>query len=125
MSRRFPWLKLPKKTDPEIPVETPIWLGNHSNGEYYHQQTPNEARMRAEILRRADEQSRYLGMERREFLASTMGMATTLAVINQQRRRRQPHAAAQAAAGRRRADRGSVRDPEAGHLRSVELPRWR
>jgi hypothetical protein len=83
MSRRYPWLRLRKKTDPELPLEPPIWLNNHSNGEYYHQQTPNEARMRKEILRRADEQSRYLGMDRREFLASSMGMVTTLAVINQ------------------------------------------
>jgi uncharacterized protein len=83
MSRRFPWLSLRKKTDPEYPLEPPIWLNNHSNGEYYHQQTPNEARMRREILRRADEQARYLGMDRREFLASSMGMVTSLAVINQ------------------------------------------
>jgi uncharacterized protein len=83
MSRRFPWLRLNKKTQPELPLEPPIWLGNHSNGEYYHQQTPNEARMRKEILRRADEQARYLGLDRREFLASSMGMVTSLAVINQ------------------------------------------
>jgi hypothetical protein len=83
MSRRFPWLTLRKKTDPELPLEPPIWFNSHSNGEYYHQQTANEARMRKEVLRRADEQSRYLGIDRREFLASSMGMVTTLAVINQ------------------------------------------
>src|SRR3954454_2415325 len=81
--KRFPWLKLRKKTDPELPLEPPIWLNNHSNGEYYHEQTPREAAMKAEILKRADEQSRYLGMDRREFLASSMGMVTSLAVINQ------------------------------------------
>jgi predicted TIM-barrel fold metal-dependent hydrolase len=80
---RFPWLRLGKKTDPEAPLEPPIWFGDHSNGEYFHRQTPREARMRHEILRRADEQARYLGMDRREFLASSMGMAVTLAVINQ------------------------------------------
>src|SRR5512134_3131926 len=80
---RFPWLKLRKKTEPELPLEPPIWLGSHSNGEYFHQQTPKEARMRREILRRADEQSRRLGIDRREFLASTMGMAVSLAVLNQ------------------------------------------
>lgn len=82
-SKKFPWLNLRKKTDPEYMLEPPVWLGNHSNGEYFHEQTPLEAKMRKEILRRADEQSRYLGMDRREFLATSMGMATTIAVINQ------------------------------------------
>jgi predicted TIM-barrel fold metal-dependent hydrolase len=81
--KRFPWLKLGKKTQPERPLEPPIWFNNHSNGEYYHQQTPIEAKMKEEIIKRADEQARYLGMERREFLASSMGMVTSLAVINQ------------------------------------------
>ena len=80
---KFPWMKLRKKTDPELPLEPPVWMGNHSNGEYFHQQTKQEANMRKEVLRRAEEQSKYLGMDRREFLASSMGMATTLAVINQ------------------------------------------
>ncbi len=83
MAKKFPWLKLGKKTDPELPVEPPVWLGDHSNGEYYHFQTPNEARMRQEILRRAEVTSRKLGMDRRAFLASSMGMMTTLAVFNQ------------------------------------------
>jgi hypothetical protein len=81
--RRFPWLKLGKKTEPERPLEPPIWLNNHSNGEYYHAQTPREAAMKEEILKRADQQARYLGMDRREFLASSMGMVTSLAVVNQ------------------------------------------
>jgi hypothetical protein len=80
---RFPWLKLRKKTEPELPLEPPIWLGSHSNGEYFHQQTPQEARMRRAILQKADEHSRRLGIDRREFLASTMGMAVSLAVLNQ------------------------------------------
>jgi predicted TIM-barrel fold metal-dependent hydrolase len=80
---KFPWLKLPKKTDPEYVVDPPIPFLNHSNGEYFHQQTKQEAKMRKEIFRRADDQSRFLGLDRREFLASSMGMATTLAVINQ------------------------------------------
>lgn len=79
----FPWFKLRKKTEPELPLEPPVWLGNHSNGEYFHQQTPKEARMRRLILEKADEQARRLAMDRREFLASTMGMAVSLAVINQ------------------------------------------
>jgi predicted TIM-barrel fold metal-dependent hydrolase len=80
---KYPWLKLQKKTDPELQIEPPIWMGNHSNGEYFHYQTPHEARMRDEVLRRADHQARRYGMDRRQFLASSMGMALTLTVINE------------------------------------------
>src|SRR5690242_9534987 len=80
---KFPWLKLRKKTQAEFPVEPPIWMGNHSNGEYFHPQTKREAAMRKEILRRADEKSRKLGIDRREFLASSAGLFTTMVVINQ------------------------------------------
>ena len=81
--KRSLWSKLIKKTDTEQPIEPPIWFGNRSNGEYFHEPTPQERRMRKEILRRADEQARHLGMDRREFLASSMGMALTMGVINQ------------------------------------------
>jgi hypothetical protein len=80
---KFPWVKLGKKTDPELPVEPPIWMGNHSNGEYFHMQTRREARMREEILRRAEREARRHGMDRRAFLASSMGMAITLTVFNE------------------------------------------
>lgn len=79
---RFPWLRMQRKTDPEIPVTTPILLGNKSNGEFFWDETPVERRMRAEILRRADEGARRLGVDRRDFLASALGMATSLAVVN-------------------------------------------
>ena len=79
---RFPWIRMQRKTDPELPVETPILLGNKSNGEFFWDQTPRERRMRAEILRRADEGARRLGIDRRDFLASALGMATSLAVVN-------------------------------------------
>jgi hypothetical protein len=81
--KRYPWTRLGKKTDPELPVEPPIWLGNISNGEYYHEQTPREAKMRAEILRRAEEGAKRHGVDRRTFLASSMGMAVSLSVINE------------------------------------------
>jgi predicted TIM-barrel fold metal-dependent hydrolase len=80
---KFPWVHLGKKTDPELPLEPPVWMGNHSNGEYFHPQTEREAQMRTEILRRADEGARRTGMDRRSFLASTMGMAVTMTVINE------------------------------------------
>jgi hypothetical protein len=81
--KKFPWIRLPKKTDPETPLEPPVWFGNTSNGEYFHVQTKHEAKLRKEILTRADEQARYLGMDRRDFLASSMGLFATMAAINQ------------------------------------------
>lgn len=80
--KRYPWLKLLKKSRPEPELEPPIWLGDHSNGEYYHRQTPRDRLIRKLILERADEGARKHGIERRQFLASSMGMATSLAVIN-------------------------------------------
>jgi predicted TIM-barrel fold metal-dependent hydrolase len=83
MTKKYPWLTLGKKTGPEIPYESPVWLGNHSNGEYFHPQTPREAAMRREILRRGDEEARRQGMDRRAFMASSMGMAIAMTVINE------------------------------------------
>src|SRR5215813_14670042 len=80
--KRYPWLKLIKKSRPEPPLEPPLWLGNHSNGEYFHEQTPRERLIRKLILERADEGARRHGVDRRQFLASSMGVATSLSVIN-------------------------------------------
>ncbi len=82
MSRRFPWLSLGKKTDPEVPIEPPIPLGPKSNGEFFLDQTPRDRRIRDEILRIAAAEAPRHGMERREFLASSLGMATSLYVLN-------------------------------------------
>ena len=60
MKTKFPWLKLRKKTEPEIPYETPIWMGNRSNGEYFHKQTPYEKKLRNFVLQKADENARRL-----------------------------------------------------------------
>jgi predicted TIM-barrel fold metal-dependent hydrolase len=80
--KRLPWIHSRKRSEPEVPYDTPIPLGDKSNGEFYHEQTPYERRLRKMILQRGDENARRLGMDRREFMASTMGMATTLACIN-------------------------------------------
>jgi len=80
--KTYPWLRLRRKTDIELPLQPPIWLGNRSNGEYFHEQTPRERAMRRMILERAEEGARRLGVDRRQFLASSAGMATTLAVFN-------------------------------------------
>ncbi len=82
MKKRFPWISMRKKTDPELPLEPPIFLGNKSNGEFFVDETPRDRRIREQILRIASEQAPRHGMERREFLASTMGMAASLYVIN-------------------------------------------
>jgi uncharacterized protein len=79
--RRMKWLKR-KKTAPELPFEPPVWLGNISNGEFFQETTPLKQKIRREILRIADDNSRKLGIDRREFLASAMGMATSLSVMN-------------------------------------------
>ncbi|MEY4576937.1 MAG: hypothetical protein RL701_1640 [Pseudomonadota bacterium] len=71
-----------KKTQPETPYETPVWMGNLSNGEFFLPQGERERKLREEILQRCDENARIKGMDRREFIASTMGMATTLSVLN-------------------------------------------
>ena len=81
-TRRLKWLGLRKKTDPELPYEPPIFLGNKSNGEFFQPQTPGERRIRAEILRQCDDKARALGLDRREFIASAMGMCTSLSVLN-------------------------------------------
>ena len=73
---------LRRKSDPDSPLRAPIPLGSRSNGEYFHTQTAHERRIEAYILRRADELSRRHGVGRREFLASSAGIATSLAAIN-------------------------------------------
>jgi predicted TIM-barrel fold metal-dependent hydrolase len=78
---KLKWLRQ-KKTSQEMPYETPIWLGNMSNGEFFLPQGERERKMRDLILQKCDENARRLNMDRREFIASTMGMATTLSVLN-------------------------------------------
>lgn len=82
MKRRFPWLTKRTKTMPELPLEPPLWMGARSNGEYFHFQTPYERRLRRFVLDTADANARRTGMDRRQFLASALGMATTLWCIN-------------------------------------------
>jgi len=82
MAEKFDWLRKRRKTELELPYEPPICLTDKSNGEFYWRQTPHERRVREQILHQADDNARKLGMDRREFLASAMGMATSLSVLN-------------------------------------------
>jgi hypothetical protein len=76
------WITRRKKTEPELPYQPPIWLGDHSNGEGYHVQTPTERLAQEIILREGAERARYYGMERREFMASGLGLAFSMSVLN-------------------------------------------
>jgi hypothetical protein len=80
--QKFHWIRDRKRSEPDHEYETPVWLGNKSNGEFFHFQTERERKMRDEILRRCDDNARKLGMDRREFISSSMGMLTTLSVFN-------------------------------------------
>lgn len=76
------WISRRKKTDPELPYKPPIWMGDHSNGEIYHRQTREERLMEELILKEGVERARYYGMDRREFMASGLGVALTMSVMN-------------------------------------------
>lgn len=75
-------LRVGKKTEAELPYEPPVWLGPLSNGEFFRPATRRDLQLKQEILRRADEFARRVGMDRREFMISAMGMATTLSIFN-------------------------------------------
>src|SRR5262245_45670216 len=80
--KRIPWFKLRKKTDPEFPLRPPLPLGAMSNGEFFHPDTPRKQLIRRMILEKAEQQAKRHGVDRREFLASAMGVCTSLYMIN-------------------------------------------
>jgi uncharacterized protein len=78
---KLPWLRQ-RKGSPELPLKPPVQIGALSNGEIFRPNTPASERTHRLILEKADEGARRLGIDRREFLASSMGMATSLWAIN-------------------------------------------
>ena len=46
------WITGRKKTQPEVPYETPVWLGNLSNGEFFKPQSDRDKKTRELILQR-------------------------------------------------------------------------
>jgi uncharacterized protein len=83
MSRhRLPWLRRTRRSEPELPVKAPIQLGALSNGEIFRADTAESERAIRLIMEKAEEGARRHGIERREFLASSMGMATSLWAMN-------------------------------------------
>ena len=80
--KRLPWLRMLKKTDGEPPVRLPIAAGAISNGEGWWPDTKRKQLIRKLVLEKAEAGAKLHGVDRREFLASSCGMATTLFVIN-------------------------------------------
>lgn len=101
--KRYPWVKYLKRSQPELPYDSPIYLGNWSNGEFFHEQTDYERKVREEILRAGDERARKLSLDRREFMASAMGMVTALATIQACSQARQAQEGSSVAPGPRTA----------------------
>lgn len=79
---KLPWLRHAKKTDPELPFKPPIHLSPFSNGEVFFRPGPLEKRIHRLILEKSEEGAKRHGIDRREFLASSMGMATSLWAVN-------------------------------------------
>lgn len=79
---RLPWLRRQKRTDPELPLKAPVQLGAVSNGEVFRPQNRLQQKTEELVLSMADAGARRLGIDRREFLASSMGMATTMWAMN-------------------------------------------
>src|SRR5262245_49827232 len=80
--KKLPWLMLQKKTDPDFPLRAPLALGPLSNGEFFHPDTPDKQLIRKLIMEKAEAESKRHGVDRRTFLASAMGMCTSLYMIN-------------------------------------------
>ena len=81
-NHRLPWLRRRKKTDAELPLKPPIVVSAFSNGEVFFTPGPGERRVRQLILETAERGAKRHGIDRREFLASAMGMATSLWAVN-------------------------------------------
>ena len=82
MIKRLPWLRRLKKTDIEPPLRLPIAAGPLTNGEGWWPDNKRKQLIRKLVNEKAEEISRKHGVDRREFMASSCGMATTLFVMN-------------------------------------------
>src|SRR5436189_2978030 len=80
---KYPWFRMRKKTDPELPLRLPLTLGGFSNGEVFFPKTKFHRLVEKIVFERAAEGAKRHGIDRREFLASSMGLATCLAVMNE------------------------------------------
>jgi hypothetical protein len=80
--KRVPWFRRLKKSGAEVPLRLPIACGPVSNGEGWWPDSPRKKLIRKLVNEKAEEISRREGIDRREFMASACGMATTLYMIN-------------------------------------------
>ena len=80
--KRLPWLRKRRKTDSEPPVRLPIACGPVSNGEGWWPDSKRKRLIRKLVLEKAGDLARRHNVDRREFMASSCGMATTLYMIN-------------------------------------------
>ncbi len=83
MARSSRWFERVRKSQQLPDPEPPLPLTDRSNGEYFHAQTEHERRIRQLAIARADALAPKLGLDRRSFLASSIGMTTTLWAVNQ------------------------------------------
>jgi len=71
-----------KSRPDDLKPQLPLNLGVRSNGEFLQIPDARDRLVEQLVLERADANARHTGMDRRAFLASWAGMATTLAVIH-------------------------------------------
>src|SRR5689334_20321444 len=82
--KRFhlPWIRNRKRSAPEIHGKPPLQIGALSNGEMFRSDTARSRMVERVILELAEKGARRLNLDRREFLASSMGMASSLWAMN-------------------------------------------
>jgi hypothetical protein len=73
-SSRFDW----DNVKPQLPIN----FGVDSNGEHYHPPTDRDRLIEKVALEKAEENAKRVGMDRRSFLATSAGLATTISAIN-------------------------------------------
>lgn len=79
---KLKWVRNRKRSAPELPTQLPLHLGPFSNGEVFRAKSAWAGRVERMVMEKAEEGARRHNIDRREFLASTMGMATTLWAMN-------------------------------------------
>lgn len=73
-SSRFDW--------DDVKPQLPLNFGVRSNGEYFHQPDARDHVTEKLALQMAEDNAKRVGMDRRSFLATSAGLATTLSAIN-------------------------------------------
>ncbi|MFT3921780.1 MAG: amidohydrolase family protein [Myxococcales bacterium] len=79
---RLPWIRDRKRTAPEIQAKVPLQIGALSNGEIFRGETRQSRMAQRIIFELAERGAKRLDLDRREFLASSMGMASSLYALN-------------------------------------------